>query len=135
MTKEKLADFEKMTRPLIQWLNENYHPHVTIIITPTNAELLEGQMNFPTNDYIKDYSMSHASDCALHNGPAYTPLPCDCGAEPEMTPEKYGSEYPADTLEAACSRIQGNLKATNRPPIKGEEGYAFYMWLCEQDFD
>lgn len=30
----------------------------------------------------------HASDCALHNGPAYEPGPCDCGAEPDMTPER-----------------------------------------------
>lgn len=24
---------------------------------------------------------SHASDCAMHNGPAYTPSTCDCGAQ------------------------------------------------------
>ena len=37
----------------------------------------------------------HASDCALHNGPATDPGPCDCGADPDMTPERYGSERPA----------------------------------------
>ena len=37
----------------------------------------------------------HASDCALHNGPATEPGPCDCGADPSMTPERYGSERPA----------------------------------------
>lgn len=25
-------------------------------------------------------SKTHASDCALHNGPALEPGPCDCGA-------------------------------------------------------
>lgn len=38
--------------------------------------------------------MSHSSDCSLHNGPAEIPTPCDCGAEPGLTPEKYGSEFP-----------------------------------------
>jgi hypothetical protein len=38
--------------------------------------------------------MNHTSDCALHNGPATAPLPCDCGVDPTMTPAKYGSELP-----------------------------------------
>lgn len=37
---------------------------------------------------------NHSSDCALHNGPANIPDSCDCGFDPLMTPEKYGSEYP-----------------------------------------
>ncbi len=54
MSKEKLAEFETVARPLIKWLNDNHHPMTTIIITPTSAEVLEGVMAFPTNDYIKD---------------------------------------------------------------------------------
>lgn len=38
----------------------------------------------------------HRSDCALHNGPAEEPGPCDCGADPGMTPERYGSEFPQE---------------------------------------
>ena len=34
--------FEELARPMIKYLCENYHPHVTVIITPTSAELLEG---------------------------------------------------------------------------------------------
>lgn len=41
----------------------------------------------------------HASDCSLHNGPAMKPEPCDCGAEPGLTPEEYGSEFPKDEGE------------------------------------
>lgn len=26
--------------------------------------------------------VEHRSDCAMHNGPALPPKPCDCGAEP-----------------------------------------------------
>jgi hypothetical protein len=28
----------------------------------------------------------HASDCAVHNAPAYPPGPCDCGAVPSLLP-------------------------------------------------
>jgi hypothetical protein len=53
-TEEKRKQFEELARPLIKHLCENYHPHVTIIITPTSAELLEGEMAFSTDDYLRD---------------------------------------------------------------------------------
>lgn len=40
---------------------------------------------------------AHASDCRLHDGPAFKPGPCSCGAEPGLTPEKYGER---DFLDA-----------------------------------
>lgn len=49
------AEFEALSRPLIKWLNENCHPHVSVSITPTGAELHEGV--FSTGqimDYVKD---------------------------------------------------------------------------------
>ena len=51
---EKREEFKELSRPLIKWLNDNYHPHVKIIIDPTSAELVEGLMSFCTVDYIKD---------------------------------------------------------------------------------
>ena len=39
--KEK-TEFEKVIKPVIKYLAENHHPHVTVIVTSTNAELLEG---------------------------------------------------------------------------------------------
>jgi len=50
--KEKREEFEKLSRPLIKFLNENFHPHMTIIITPGSAEILEGVSSFSTDDYI-----------------------------------------------------------------------------------
>lgn len=41
--KETKIDFDAVVRPVIKYLCENHHPHVTVIITPTNAELLEGK--------------------------------------------------------------------------------------------
>ena len=46
MGQEKLGNaivnLRKAAEPLIKYLCENYHPHVTVIITPTSIELLEG---------------------------------------------------------------------------------------------
>lgn len=52
---DKSKDFESVVRPVIKYLCENYHPHVTIIVTPTNAELLEGQQaTGNVTDYLVD---------------------------------------------------------------------------------
>ena len=49
------GNFEELARPMIKYLCENYHPHVTVIITPTSAELLEGLKTIGRiEDYIRD---------------------------------------------------------------------------------
>ena len=40
--------------PLLRYLAENHHPHVTVIVTCTSAELLEGVMSVQTTEYIRD---------------------------------------------------------------------------------
>lgn len=48
-------DFDSVVRPVIRYLCENHHPHVTVIITPTNAELLEGvKSTVQISDYVVD---------------------------------------------------------------------------------
>jgi len=51
---EKQKEFTEAARPLIKWLNENCHPHVTAVITTDRAELSEGVYSVPIKDYIKD---------------------------------------------------------------------------------
>lgn len=47
--------FEELARPMIKYLCENYHPHVSVIITPTSAELSEGLKSVGhIDDYIRD---------------------------------------------------------------------------------
>ena len=47
--------FEELARPMIKYLCENYHPHVTVIITPTTAELSESLKSIGyIDDYIRD---------------------------------------------------------------------------------
>lgn len=54
ITVEQLSGFEAAARPLVQWLNENCHPHVTAIVCLDRAELLEGVGSTLITDYIQD---------------------------------------------------------------------------------
>lgn len=51
---DKKLTFEEAARPLIKWLAENVHPHHSVIVTSTHAELLEGQQALQTEEYLKD---------------------------------------------------------------------------------
>ena len=54
LNEKQAAEFERISRFMIEWLNGNCHPHVEVIIGPNRAELLEGVRSFTTDDYIKD---------------------------------------------------------------------------------
>lgn len=51
---DKREEFERLAKPLIEFLNNNYHPHVSIIITTDSAEILSGEMAFQTDEFIRD---------------------------------------------------------------------------------
>lgn len=51
----KLDELREAADPLLRYLNENYHPHITAIVTPTSVELLEGLLSIPKIlDHAKD---------------------------------------------------------------------------------
>jgi hypothetical protein len=53
--KTKTDSFENVVRPVLRYLCENHHPHVTVIITPTTAELVEGIKTIgQVLDYVQD---------------------------------------------------------------------------------
>jgi len=54
LTEAQQKEFENAVRPLIAFLNANCHPHVSVIVDCTNAELLEGVAMFRTEDYLRD---------------------------------------------------------------------------------
>jgi len=54
MTEEQKQQFEAVTRPVIEWLNANCHPHVVVIIEPTSSVLYEGEVAYTTHDYLRD---------------------------------------------------------------------------------
>lgn len=54
MTEEQKSEFEARAKELMSWLCANCHPHTTIIITPTTAELVEGCIGFTTTEFLRD---------------------------------------------------------------------------------
>jgi len=50
----KYEEFTNLCKPLIKYLNDNYHPHAKIIIDTTGWELVEWLMSCRTNEFIKD---------------------------------------------------------------------------------
>lgn len=55
LSKTNRTEFEKISRAMMKFLNETCHPYVSVIITPTDAELLEGVCGTgQILDYVKD---------------------------------------------------------------------------------
>ena len=50
--KKLFKSFEKAVEPLMKYLAENHHPHTTIIVTSTDAEIVEAKMILTTNKFI-----------------------------------------------------------------------------------
>jgi len=49
------AEFKELCLPLIKFLNDRFHPHTTIIVTPTGAQLMQGLVSTgDVHDFIKD---------------------------------------------------------------------------------
>lgn len=53
-SERQYEQFKEICKPLVKYLCENYHPHVTIIITPTGAEMVEGLMSTKIEEYLVD---------------------------------------------------------------------------------
>lgn len=54
MDQKLYSEFCKKTDELIKFLNDNFHPHVQIIIGTDRAELVEGLCGYNTGKHIKD---------------------------------------------------------------------------------
>ena len=53
--RQRCEELRQASLPLIKYLAENYHPHVTTIVTSTSVELLEGICSVPKiYDFIGD---------------------------------------------------------------------------------
>jgi len=53
--KAVLEAFTEASKPLVELLCKNYHPHVTVIVTPTGFELVEGLVSNPKiTEFLQD---------------------------------------------------------------------------------
>ena len=50
----KHKTFEDAVEPLMKWLCENQHPHITVIVTANRAELVEGLQCHVNDEFIVD---------------------------------------------------------------------------------
>ena len=46
--------FEEKAKDMMKWLCENGHPHMSIVITPTTAELAEGVIGITSSEFVVD---------------------------------------------------------------------------------
>lgn len=46
--------FEDVIKPVIKYINDNWHPHTRIIIDHSTAELLTGEMVINTEEFLRD---------------------------------------------------------------------------------
>lgn len=42
LTKDQRKELESLSAPLMDWLDKNFHPHITIILDGSRCEILEG---------------------------------------------------------------------------------------------
>jgi len=54
MTEQQREQLEKVSRPVMEFLSDNFHPHVKVIIDYSSAELLESSVRVVTEDYVMD---------------------------------------------------------------------------------
>ena len=54
ITKEQSEQILEAAKPLIQWINENCHPHTKITVDHTSVELMEGVATNRTVEFLKD---------------------------------------------------------------------------------
>lgn len=54
ISEEKRKEFEEIAKPLIKWLNDNCHPHCSVLVDSTSAELVEGVACINTDEFLRD---------------------------------------------------------------------------------
>ena len=54
ISKEQSKELSKLSEPLLEWLNNNTHPHCKLIIDTNSVELLERSVRTINNDFILD---------------------------------------------------------------------------------
>ena len=54
LTAKQIEEFKEAAKPLVKFLNDNCHPHVTAIVTSTRAKLEEGLCVVKLEEFLRD---------------------------------------------------------------------------------
>ena len=54
ITPDQVEEFQKLAKPLIEWLNNNANPHTMIVIDCDSAQVLIGEASIQTDEFVRD---------------------------------------------------------------------------------
>ena len=54
LTKEQIAEIEKLSEPLVKFMNNNFHPHTFILVETSAVTVGEESARVPITKFIKD---------------------------------------------------------------------------------
>jgi len=54
LTEKQREEFKQVVEPVMKWLSDNGHPHVSVTINYSRAELVEGISAHVTDKFVKD---------------------------------------------------------------------------------
>lgn len=54
LNEDQKKSLEEAAKPLMKWLCENCHPHVTVVCDGVRFELSEGVMAYKTEEFVVD---------------------------------------------------------------------------------
>ena len=54
ITREQHEEMLEAAKPLIKWMNENFHPHCKAIVDQNTIELMEGIATHRTDEFLRD---------------------------------------------------------------------------------
>jgi hypothetical protein len=54
LTKEQIKELEEVSKPLMKFLSDNFHPHIKVIVESNTVEILEGSAMVRNDDYTID---------------------------------------------------------------------------------
>ena len=54
LSEAQRAEFHKAAKPMIKFLNDNCHPHCSVYVDTTRAELVEGIAAVVDESFVKD---------------------------------------------------------------------------------
>lgn len=123
---KKLAELKEAASPLIKYLCENYHPHVTAIVTPTSIEVMEGVQAVSN---ITEFIVDKMAQQGIYVSPDNIVPNRDRGVKQNLYLYvcKYNIAYGNGMVLVAARnpiRAMEILEATNR---KDDYGYSVYQ--------
>lgn len=54
ITPAQQAELLELSKPLMKWLNEAFHPHMLVIVEPDSVSLHEMSAYVPHAEFVKD---------------------------------------------------------------------------------